>query len=692
MTGSKRRHLLFIGITILIWLALPAGLVMAHANLVNSTPAPGQVLAKFPDHAELDFSESINPTNAEARLLNASGQVIGQGQVTVDSASPKVVRVALPPQPDGVYSLAWQVQSAEDGHITGGTIPFSVGLSSPKASLLPPPGTPDQAADFPAPVEVLLRWLGYLSISLVAGSLVFGLLVWRPAYRAAVITETNDPLILASEMDLPDLDSSLTRLLRRFILGGAIGVGASLIGLLIWQTIQLGSGTFQTPFGERLIEALGHHSGGMIWFQMILVPVTALYSTLLRGTGRGSRYYWLQLLLFSGLILFTFSMSGHNAALGSPLAVAADWLHITAMTVWIGGLLPLAYVLLRGRRVSGDSPARLLERVSRNFSRLAVTAVIVLAGTGLYSAYLQVETVPALLGTRYGQAVLVKTGIFALLVAFGAVNQQWIIPRMASAGMRAVQRLGQSVRVEYALGVLLLFAVGGLMSLAPAFEAMQAGYRMGVHQTFEGDGVRMDFRVAPAAVGDNEFGVDVIDRRPGADKVRPTVLMRVSDTMDMSGETQVEMTPAGNNRYTARGAYIAMMGGWRFNIIWRKAGFNDVTHVFVVDLSERAQAVGEKVNPVPSDTASINDGRRLYVKNCQSCHGTEGKGDGPSGRALNPPPADLTQHVLPGVHSDAQLFDWISDGFPGSAMPAFRDNLTENQRWNLVNFIRTFAK
>jgi mono/diheme cytochrome c family protein len=91
------------------------------------------------------------------------------------------------------------------------------------------------------------------------------------------------------------------------------------------------------------------------------------------------------------------------------------------------------------------------------------------------------------------------------------------------------------------------------------------------------------------------------------------------------------------------------------------------------------------------DQASIAAGKTLYEHNCLACHGLTGKGDGPAGLALNPRPADLSYHAIPGVHTDGQLFDWISNGFPNSAMPAFASKLSEDDRWNLVNYIRTLA-
>ena len=62
------------------------------------------------------------------------------------------------------------------------------------------------------------------------------------------------------------------------------------------------------------------------------------------------------------------------------------------------------------------------------------------------------------------------------------------------------------------------------------------------------------------------------------------------------------------------------------------------------------------------------------------------------GLTLNPSPADLTVHTAPGVHPDGQLFVWITDGFPGNTvMPVFRNILSNEERWHIINYIRTFA-
>jgi len=98
-----------------------------------------------------------------------------------------------------------------------------------------------------------------------------------------------------------------------------------------------------------------------------------------------------------------------------------------------------------------------------------------------------------------------------------------------------------------------------------------------------------------------------------------------------------------------------------------------------------------QVNPVPPDNQSVAAGQNLYTTYCVPCHGITGLGDGPVGLTINPKPADLRQHAIPGVHTDAQLFEWITNGFPGSQMPPFKTTLSDTDRWNLVNFIRTLA-
>jgi copper transport protein len=92
-------------------------------------------------------------------------------------------------------------------------------------------------------------------------------------------------------------------------------------------------------------------------------------------------------------------------------------------------------------------------------------------------------------------------------------------------------------------------------------------------------------------------------------------------------------------------------------------------------------------NPVAPTTQSIEAGRNLFQQNCVVCHGAEGRGDGPQAESLDPPPVDIRQH-LP-LHIDPQFFAFIADGVGGTAMPAWRDQFSDEDIWNLINFMRS---
>jgi mono/diheme cytochrome c family protein len=94
-------------------------------------------------------------------------------------------------------------------------------------------------------------------------------------------------------------------------------------------------------------------------------------------------------------------------------------------------------------------------------------------------------------------------------------------------------------------------------------------------------------------------------------------------------------------------------------------------------------------SPNGFSTQSIANGEGVFAEQCASCHGPEGRGDGPAGASITIKPADLTaDHVY--AHTDGDLFWWISHGID-SGMPAFGELLDEDVRWNLINFIRANA-
>ena len=95
-------------------------------------------------------------------------------------------------------------------------------------------------------------------------------------------------------------------------------------------------------------------------------------------------------------------------------------------------------------------------------------------------------------------------------------------------------------------------------------------------------------------------------------------------------------------------------------------------------------------NPILPDVESIAIGQALFTENCVPCHGPEGRGNGPTAQTLSPPPADFAAgHTA--THTDGDLYFWILQGIEDTPMPAFGEQLTEEQAWHLVNYVRRLS-
>jgi mono/diheme cytochrome c family protein len=95
-------------------------------------------------------------------------------------------------------------------------------------------------------------------------------------------------------------------------------------------------------------------------------------------------------------------------------------------------------------------------------------------------------------------------------------------------------------------------------------------------------------------------------------------------------------------------------------------------------------------NPLARSEADLPRARALYLDKCAECHGESGRGDGSQAKQYDPAPSDLTDAARLGAETDGELFYKISEGH--RPMPAFKKRFTEQQRWQLVLFIRSLGE
>jgi mono/diheme cytochrome c family protein len=144
----------------------------------------------------------------------------------------------------------------------------------------------------------------------------------------------------------------------------------------------------------------------------------------------------------------------------------------------------------------------------------------------------------------------------------------------------------------------------------------------------------------------------------------------------------------------------ALFGGFAWYVRGRRPGWSSAARIGAVltglagavlllaaVLGPSAPGPAALVNPVPPTVTSVDAGQTLYEANCARCHGVDARGGGVDAGTTQVPPSNLRSGHL-NAHSDADIYTWISDGLTGG-MPAWSSKLSETDRWNLVNYLRS---
>jgi len=152
--------------------------------------------------------------------------------------------------------------------------------------------------------------------------------------------------------------------------------------------------------------------------------------------------------------------------------VTSDAAHLLAAGAWLGGLLPLGFMLLCYGRETETARATDIDEVLLRFSGMGYIAVATLVGSGLINGWFLIGNVSGLFGTPYGQLLMVKLALFAGMLALAVSNRFWLIPSLTTDdpnGSTAwTARLCNHVLGEQFLGLTVLAVVSVLGTMRPA--------------------------------------------------------------------------------------------------------------------------------------------------------------------------------------------------------------------------------
>ncbi|MBG7701287.1 copper resistance protein CopC/CopD [Streptomyces sp. MC1] len=391
--------LLFIAVTGA--LLAGAGPASAHAALTGSDPAQGVVADKAPTQVSLTFSEKVALNDDSLRVLDPKGKPVQTGSPANVSGTTYAVRLKSG-LGKGTYTVTYQVVSA-DSHPVAGAYTFSVG--APSQTVVSGTG-PAAGGGVVGGLYAFGRYVSYAGFIVLTGGAAFVLACWR---RGAGV-----------------------RPLQRLVVGGWLALTAATLWLLLLRGAYTGSGKFADVFDLDLLgQVLQTKSGAALVSRLLLLAAAALFVAVLFGSftrredGEEKRDLTFGLAVGGAVVAAglatSWAMAEHaSTGLQPGIAMPVDVVHLLAVAAWLGGLTALLTALYRA---PAETPVE--AAAVQRFSRVAFGSVLALVVTGVYQSWRQLGSWSAFTETRYGQLLLVKIGLVAVLVGIAAVSRRW---------------------------------------------------------------------------------------------------------------------------------------------------------------------------------------------------------------------------------------------------------------------------
>ncbi|MER5655604.1 copper resistance protein CopC [Streptomyces sp. NPDC002131] len=691
--APRFRTLLLLFLAVAGALLAGAAPASAHAALTGSDPQQGTVVAEAPTQISLTFSEQVSMNDSSLRVLDPKGKRVDTGGPSDLGGSTYGVKLHAG-LPDGTFTVTYQVVSA-DSHPVAGAFTFSIGAPSQTSVAA-------SGQDVGGGVVGFLygagRYFSYAGFILLVGGAAFVLGCWQRGSGVRPVQR----LVVAGWLTLTVSTLALLLLRGSYVGSGKVGdifdlnllaqvlqtkPGAALVSRLLllaaaalFIAVLFGAyakrdedaraaaealavatrkangtksgrakGTRTKAAGAKSVGAMA--TGGKTAVTKTPAPESAASAEETDGTDltpdpateaadlaaeKKDLTFGLAIggVVVAAGLAASWAMAEHaSTGIQAGIAMPVDVLHLLAVAVWLGGLTTLLVALFRA-----PAEEQIEAAAVHRFSRLAFGSVLVLVATGIYQSWRQVGSWAAFTDTTYGQLLLVKIGLVAVLVGVASISRRWTgglaeaAPRAAEAA-RAEQRsarrtpatvpadsrraaqlarqqaavdtaraqrvrdadpnrtgLRRSVLAEAAVAVVLLAVTTALTTTEPGRteEAVQqakgaAAQRSGPlslkipFDTGAQDGKgTAEVTFEPARVGGNEMHVFVV--RPNG-KAFDVPEVKLALTLKAKDVGPLPVTPdrIATGHWSASDVQIPMAGDWKIAVTVRTSDIDQVT-------------------------------------------------------------------------------------------------------------------
>ena len=531
----------------------------AHAVLLETEPANDSVLEESPMHVVLRFDEPVETALGSVRVYDASGRRVDGGDVM--RASSDAVGTRIDGElPKGTYTVTWRVISADSDPIKGA---FVFHVQEPGAQ---PSGIAAQVLEgTPLVVSVLYtggRFVDFALLLFCVGGIV-ALVVALPSADAALRRRLHGVLAVAA------FALALVALAGVVLQGAAAG-GLPLREAARWDAISSVAGT---RFGVFSVMRAG-----------IALALAAVAFLLRRANEREERLALVGLVVAAAALVVTPVASGH-ASVSGPLATVADLAHVFAAAAWTGGLALVVLALA----LAGEDRWPLATRSVPRFSTMAVISVVALIVAGTVNGYLQIRAWRGLWETTYGLLLLAKIALVLPLLALGAYNNRYAVPRLR-AGIASVleqRRFLRAAGAELAIMVAIVGVTAVLVNAPPA--RTQIEMHGAAAKVFAMGDLECHLTVEPAMAGSNEIHLMFTGGHTGETADVDEVNVAATLASKGIGPLRFEARRSGHGgRFVVREAELPIAGDWELRIEARRGEFELLTETVSVPIREES--------------------------------------------------------------------------------------------------------
>jgi copper transport protein len=593
--------------------------VKGHAIPDSYTLEPNSLLKKsesFPSSISILFSERPEPKISYIHVTNSDGERIDnndfkitgkndrRGTVTVDKS---LIR-------DGIYSVSWSTMSLDDGHVAKGTYVVGVGVGSSLPAGTVPATVTDNNILY-SPKMAIVKIPIVLGQVYVLGFVFSQLFIWKDIHKQ-------------------ELRNIIDLLLRRRFTNSILIISLAMVGaatlIPVFQSSTISE--TQSDYFKNLALLYFETTNGMAWLIRIISCIIIAFAAYYygravkehsdgfiypRSRNKGTILLFI-LLTGASIFIATNSITSHSSSIASwsQLGIITDFVHTIVVSIWIGGLMYIPYVLLPNlitisNNISGNvqqiiaQPKSILMLILSRFSVVSTICVGVVGITGLFLAWLHIQNIDELLLSNYGRTLIVKLSLILPVVILGGYHQFWISRKLKlldfervnnvnysnnRSSIQSFSSLKTSVKIECILALGVLCVASFLTVTSPPTDSqnneivplnpngdMSSGVQDELVRTLETQGIHIRLVISPFVTGFNNFTVNILGNTESIGQFsNASIEFRKSDLS--LGPVFANLAKNNETSYSVNGGYLSQPGLWHVKVTVKRPNSYDLNY------------------------------------------------------------------------------------------------------------------